>query len=193
MSNDDNVSPYGLTFTQIEASLGQKVIVHLKNGEIIDDGFLYNVDPVTLTVLLLKEGSGEGENVYKDSPPRKFKIIAIMQSIMESLEEHEQNQTKVKTGGAQDSIPKEKLDSLVTTRIHDFVNTSERMKARKRDVISFFEANRIQVIHTPEDPIIHVMDRAHISPPYVPDSILCDNEIMLKRVKDLILRIPLVY
>ncbi|CAG8492875.1 2913_t:CDS:2 [Ambispora gerdemannii] len=167
MSNNDNDnSPYGLTFIEIEASLGQKVIVHLKNGEIIDDGFLYNVDPVTFTVLLLK-------------------ILAIMQSIVESLE--------VKTGGTRDSISKEKLDSLITTRVRDFANTSEKMKARKRDVISFLKSNRIQVIHTPEDPIIHIMDRAHISPPYVPDSIRCNNEIMLKRVKDLILKVPFVY
>ena len=44
---------YGFTVDQIERKLGQRTTVRLASGEEID-GYLYNVDPITHTIFLLK-------------------------------------------------------------------------------------------------------------------------------------------
>jgi hypothetical protein len=48
-----NITPYNLTFGQIEESLGKLCTIKLKNEKDLK-GYLYNIDPVTLTVFLLQ-------------------------------------------------------------------------------------------------------------------------------------------
>ncbi|KAG9298339.1 hypothetical protein G9A89_002827 [Geosiphon pyriformis] len=173
MSQNLIESPYGLTFIEIAKALGNSATVHLKSGRKID-GYLYNIDPTTFTILLLKGEFSESKN------PNEFKIFAIMNHAIDKLQ--------VKS--TEDSIQKETLDSLINTRIEEFAVDSEEMQQRKKSVISLFESNRIPVKYSLKDPTLHIMERAHINPPYVSDSISCDNEIILKRVKEMISQIP---
>lgn len=48
------ISPYNLTLGQIEESLGKLCTIKLKNNEKDLRGYLYNIDPVTLTIFLLQ-------------------------------------------------------------------------------------------------------------------------------------------
>ncbi|PKK74617.1 hypothetical protein RhiirC2_738470, partial [Rhizophagus irregularis] len=58
-------------------------------------------------------------------------------------------------------------------------------------LILLFESNRIQITYTNDDPVVHILDRAHISPPYVISSIECNNEIILQRVKEMMVQLPI--
>ena len=53
MSLDAIQLVYGFTVDQIERELGQRTTVRLASGEEID-GYLYNVDPITHTIFLLR-------------------------------------------------------------------------------------------------------------------------------------------
>ena len=48
------ITPYNLTFGQIEESLGKLCTIKLKNNEKDLKGYLYNIDPVTSTIFLLQ-------------------------------------------------------------------------------------------------------------------------------------------
>ena len=48
------ISLYNLTLGQIEESLGKLCTIKLKNNEKDLKGYLYNIDPVTLTIFLLQ-------------------------------------------------------------------------------------------------------------------------------------------
>ncbi|CAG8501736.1 11710_t:CDS:2 [Paraglomus brasilianum] len=169
----DAIQPvYGFTVDQIERELGQRTTVRLASGEEID-GYLYNVDPITHTIFLLRL---ESKSMDKETLPPKYKLSVIMRHAVAALQ--------IQDGD--DRLSQTVLDSVISDEAKGYFQNSEKIQQRKEKLISTFTKNRIQITHTPEDPDIHIMDRAHISPPYVPDSIQCDSEIILRRIKDII-------
>ncbi|RIA87031.1 hypothetical protein C1645_828371 [Glomus cerebriforme] len=161
------MSIYNLTFGQIEESLGKLCTIKLKNNEDLK-GYLYNIDPVEIDYI-------------ENELPSQYKILVIMNhAVLEFKVNNEKN-----------GISRHLLDEVVNQRIEDFKNGSERMQQRKNNLILLFESNRIQITYEKDDPIIHILDRAHVSPPYVISSIECDNEIILQRVKEMIAQLPI--
>ncbi|CAG8564755.1 16529_t:CDS:2 [Funneliformis caledonium] len=167
-----NYATYHLTFGQIEESLGKLCTIKLKNNEKGLKGYLYNIDPVTSTIILLQVENNSIENEL----PSKYKILVIMHHVV----------SEFKVNNEENGIPRHLLDKMINQRIEDFKHDSEKMQQRKENLISLFESNRIQTNHTKDDPVVHILDRAHVSPPYVISSIECDNDIILQRVKDMI-------
>ncbi|CAG8669063.1 16901_t:CDS:2, partial [Dentiscutata erythropus] len=159
-----NSPPYtDLTFAQIEETLGKLVTIKLKNGEKFE-GHLYNIDPVTFTI---------GDLYTVDELPSRYKILIIKDFDI----------SEFKVNNDKDAIPRNLLDSVVNKYTEDYTINSEKMRQRREKLISLFTSQRIPVTHNEDESIIHIMGRAHISPPYVVSSIECDNEIILERGK----------
>ncbi|CAB4491773.1 unnamed protein product [Rhizophagus irregularis] len=163
------MSTYNLTLGQIEESLGKLCTIKLKNNEKDLKGYLYNIDPVTLTIFLLQI-----ENDFnKNELPSRYKILVVMNYAI----------SEFKVNNEENGISRHILDNVVNQRIEDFKNESEKMQQRKKDLILLFESNRIQITYTNDDPVVHILDRAHISPPYVISSIESQQwfpELLLK-------------
>ncbi|CAG8796223.1 22191_t:CDS:2, partial [Cetraspora pellucida] len=162
-----NLPPYtDLTFAQIEETLGKSVLIELKNGETFE-GHLYNIDPVTFTVILLQVGDLH----ITDKLPSKYKILIVKDFDI----------SKFTVNNDKETIPRNLLDSVINEHAEDYVIDSDKMRQRRENLISLFALQRIPVTHNENDPVIHIMGRAHIAPPYVVSSVECDNEIILER------------
>nr|CAG8570337.1 14904_t:CDS:10 [Entrophospora candida]CAG8570577.1 11818_t:CDS:10 [Entrophospora candida] len=164
------VSPYGnLDFFQIEESLGKFVTVKLENDEVFE-GYLYNIDPVTFSVFLLKINK---EDLLESSIPSKHKVLVVMHHAISDFQVNEK----------ENRLSKEVLDSIVTTRTDDYDVNSELIQKRKEALINLFESQRLQITYDKDDPIIHVMNRANVLPPYVTSSIeyyLIDHQLKME-------------
>ncbi|CAJ0759060.1 19974_t:CDS:2 [Entrophospora sp. SA101] len=121
------VSPYGnLDFFQIEESLGKFVTVKLENDEVFE-GYLYNIDPVTFSVFLLKINK---EDLLESSIPSKHKVLVVMHHAISDFQVNEK----------ENRLSKEILDSIVTTRTDHYDVNSELIQKRKEALINLFES-----------------------------------------------------
>ncbi|CAG8584603.1 11678_t:CDS:2 [Acaulospora morrowiae] len=162
--------PYfgNLTYIKIyNELLGTLVTVKLSTGKTLE-GYLYNVDPVTFTIILL-----QAENFDTDSPLSGYKVLVVMSHAV----------AEFKVNDEVEAIPRHLLDSIVAKKVEDYSIDSEKMRQRKERLISLFTS-------ATNDSTIHIMDCAHIAPPYVDSSVECENEIVLKRVKDMMTQLP---
>ncbi|CAG8518095.1 3138_t:CDS:2 [Diversispora eburnea] len=124
-------APNYLRFDREEGSkINQRLHVSKENEEDILQGYLYNIDPISFTTILMQIENDENDKNNKD-------------------------------------------DNIIIQE-----NTN------------FKVLQRIPVTQNDEDSIIHIMDCLHISPPYVNTTIECDNEIVTKRVKDMLAQLP---
>ncbi|KAI7905191.1 Gemin6 [Cokeromyces recurvatus] len=65
----------------------------------------------------------------------------------------------------------------------------EWLEKRRYDLIQFLEKNRIPIQYEQNEPVIHVLGCARVESPYVATSVVCDNALIRKRVRDLILEL----
>lgn len=49
--------------------------------------------------------------------------------------------------------------------------------------------HRVPFRQDENDPVIHVLGRARVEPPYVVTSVFCDNQIIGKRVQELVIKL----
>ncbi|CAI2172119.1 18374_t:CDS:2 [Funneliformis geosporum] len=117
-----NHATYHLTFGQIEESLGKLCTIKLKNNEKGLIGYLYNIDPVTSTIILLQVENNSIENEL----PSKYKILVIMHHVV----------SEFKVNNEKNGIPRHLLDKIINQRIEDFKHDSEKMQQRKENLIS---------------------------------------------------------
>ncbi|KAF0490125.1 gem associated protein 6 [Gigaspora margarita] len=124
-----NSPPYtNLTFVQIEETLGKSVIIKLKDGETFE-GYLYNIDPVTFTVILLQ--TGDLHTI--DELPSKYKILIIKNFDI----------SEFKVNNNRDAISRNLLDSVVSKYTEDYTINSEKMRQRREKLISLFTSVHI--------------------------------------------------
>lgn len=68
--------------------------------------------------------------------------------------------------------------------------TQEWINKRKQELIQHFEAHHIPIEYGGEnEPVIHVLGSARVESPYVATSVVCDNALIRKRVRDIILQL----
>ncbi|CAO3612869.1 unnamed protein product [Mucor hiemalis] len=77
-------------------------------------------------------------------------------------------------------------DILNYTRENQY--TQEWINSRKQGLIQHFKAHRIPIEYGENEPVIHVLGSARVESPYVATSVVCDNALIRKRVRDIILQ-----
>ncbi|CDH52863.1 predicted protein [Lichtheimia corymbifera JMRC:FSU:9682] len=63
------------------------------------------------------------------------------------------------------------------------------LKTRRDALIKYLEKHRVPFRQDENDPVIHVLGRARVEPPYVVTSVFCDNSIIGKRVQELVMKL----
>ncbi|KAG0333334.1 hypothetical protein BG000_009252 [Podila horticola] len=76
------------------------------------------------------------------------------------------------------------MDTLVP--VSASLASPESILARKAQLIELLRSTRIPVETTDEDPVVHILNSAHVRPPYLPSSVDCPNPVIRERVKAII-------
>ncbi|RUS22777.1 hypothetical protein BC937DRAFT_86984 [Endogone sp. FLAS-F59071] len=157
--------PYHYSPQDVLAALGRHVTVTLKSSETFK-GNLYSIDPLSFAVLLLK-----------DSNPATMTVI--MEHAILALHIHDDIEP----------MPRDVLDRSITVDPADFTFDSAATQARKQALIELFTAQRLPIEHSPNDASLRILNCARIEPPYISTSVVCDNEVVLRRVREIVMRV----
>ncbi|KAG0352593.1 Gem (Nuclear organelle) associated protein 6 [Podila minutissima] len=164
---------FGSSLRDVYSHLGSTCHVMLKGGKDYS-GHLYNVDPETLTLLLLVQAPEDKEGKV-DSQDYKT-IVAIRQHAIKDF--------SIDKSPASRKITMEDMDKCVP--VSASLASPESILARKAQLIELLRSTRIPVETTDEDPVVHILNSAHVRPPYLPSSVDCPNPVIRERVKAII-------
>ncbi|KAG0227971.1 hypothetical protein B0O80DRAFT_497919 [Mortierella sp. GBAus27b] len=185
----------GCTLQDIYSKLGSPCVVTLTNRS-EHSGYLYNIDPETYTLFLLKR---QDQGQTQDQRPDQEQ-----QHVQEGPED------KVETGDADnkdawtmivvrrhalkscifqdepdlDRLSVQAMDSVA--RIPHALADPTQIGDRKRALVAMLESKRIPVQVSDEDAVVHIMNSAHVHPPYLPSTVKCANGVILERVKGML-------
>ncbi|KAI9468272.1 MAG: hypothetical protein EXX96DRAFT_624242 [Benjaminiella poitrasii] len=84
-----------------------------------------------------------------------------------------------------DFIELQEIEKALQVELFDTV----WLEKRRHDLIQFLEKNRIPIQYEQNEPVIHVLECARVESPYMATSVVCDNALIRKRVRDLILEL----
>ncbi|KAF9362766.1 hypothetical protein BGX34_005542 [Mortierella sp. NVP85] len=185
---------FGCTLQDVHSKLGWPCVATLVNGSEYS-GYLYNIDPETRTLFVLKRKS-------PNRPSQQDQVISRGKEPMEAPIGHE---TKVEAGEAwtmivvrqhalktfefqvdhsSDWLSVEDMDSIA--RIPHALIDPAKISARKESLVTMLQSKRIPVEWSAEDAVVHIMNSAHVHPPYLPSTVKCANGVILERVKGMI-------
>ncbi|KAF9950317.1 hypothetical protein BGZ70_001428 [Mortierella alpina] len=187
---------FGSTLRDIYTQLGSPCHATLLNGKTYS-GYLYNVDPETETLLILQlhnpQASRE-ENLSTEQgqtdPPLSHAADAAKQDVGKRTA---QSMVAVSRQAAKDfhidslasdRLTLQEMDSLA--RVLSNLGNPEDTKARKDRLVASLQAKRIPVETSEDDAVVHILNCAHVRPPYNVSSIDCDNRVVRERVKGMI-------
>ncbi|KAF9573896.1 hypothetical protein EC968_007724 [Mortierella alpina] len=186
---------FGSTLRDIYTQLGTPCHATMLNGKTYS-GYLYNVDPETETLLILQlqEAQARGqqeseEQSQSDSPPHDAvdaeekdfgkrtaqSMVAVFRPAAKAFHID---------SAASDRLSLQEMDSLA--RVLSSVGSPEETKARKDRLVASLRSKRIPVETTEDDAVVHILDCAHVRPPYSASSIDCDNRVVRERVKGML-------
>ncbi|KAF9950686.1 hypothetical protein BGZ72_007696 [Mortierella alpina] len=187
---------FGSTLRDIHTQLGTPCQATLLNGKTYS-GYLYNVDPETETLLILQLQEPQESRERKPSkdqsltePPLIDAADAGKQDFgqrsaqaMVVVSRHAVREFRIDTS-ASDKLTLQEMDSLA--RVLSNVGSAEETKARKDRLVASLQAKRIPVETSEDDAVVHILNCAHVRPPYNASSIDCDNGVVRERVKRMI-------
>lgn len=148
--------------------VNKKVSVLLSDGS-SRDGWVYTVDPVTRSIVLLQVNERTFNSGLAFIIGHAIKAVDV-QSVDESKE----------------ACPD--FDKIINTR-KNCNYSDEDLQQRKSDLKSWLEKNRIPVTEK-NGAVLSVMDVLSIEPPYEMDCCRCSNEIILDRIQRLVRSMP---
>jgi len=176
-----------LSLKQIHECLGKYVKVHLLTGFKTTttaslEGYLYTIDPITKTLVLLKEKKvtedsqvpdmeKEGNTREKDQEENgkfinKYQILVIMRSIIQTL--CVVNEIK--------PLSNEKIKTIVPNQDIVYLEKTDSIENLKNSLIEYLQKNKIDYNTQPEELSIKIYnDNVEILPPYTQSSIKSEN------------------
>ncbi|KAG0002758.1 hypothetical protein BGZ65_002346 [Modicella reniformis] len=185
---------FGFTLQDIHSKLGSPCVATLVGSEY--SGYLYNIDPETYTVFILQrlcQGQGQGQDqgqgltqeqvAHGDNIETNVKenheawdIVVVRQHALKGFEFQNDSEP--------DNLSVEEMDSIA--RVPHALIDPAKIKARKEGLVAMLRSKRIPVETSAEDAVVHIMNSAHVHPPYLPLSVECANGVMLERVRSMI-------
>ncbi|KAG0035706.1 hypothetical protein BGZ82_005136 [Podila clonocystis] len=167
---------FGNSLRDVYSHLGSICHVTLKSGKYYS-GHLYNVDPETLTLLLLLLVQAPEDKEGKVDLQQDCKTIV-------SIRQHAIKDFSIDKSSASGKLKVEDMDRLVP--VSASLASPESILARKAQLIELLRSTRIPIVTTDEDPVVHILNSAHVRPPYLPSSVDCPNPVIRERVKAII-------
>ncbi|KAI7882084.1 uncharacterized protein EV154DRAFT_485652 [Mucor mucedo] len=160
---------YSFTPEQIVSFVGHGTTITIKSNKVPVKGYLYTIDPDTKNVVL-----------YDLDQQR---VIIVMNHDIEKVSS---TYSLDKIVDDKDKIDVKLMDSFFKYQADDEF-TQEWIDHQRERVIGLFEKNRIPIHY--DEPVIHVLGSARVESPYVATSVVCDNALIRKRVRDLLLQL----
>ncbi|KAI7860800.1 hypothetical protein BDC45DRAFT_492851 [Circinella umbellata] len=143
--------------------LGHYIKVTLKDGD-IRNGYLYTLDPTLGNLILIND--------------EKTGAIAIMHHALDRIAVDQDLKMTLKD-----------MDELFNYNQEEYDSNASWIVERREAFVAYLEKSRIPFRYDLNDPVIHVLGRARVHPPYVTTSVLCDNNIIRDRVREMIMNL----
>ncbi|KAI8145730.1 hypothetical protein BJV82DRAFT_711292 [Fennellomyces sp. T-0311] len=144
--------------------LGQFMQVTLKDAGGVRTGYLYTVDPTSGNLIL-----------FNADPPA---ALVIMHHAVESIAVDSTRRLNV-----------ELMDEWIKFDPAQYTADAEWLVRRRETLVAYLEKCRVPFRHELEDPVIHVLGRARVEPPYVATSVYSDSEVIRDRVREMIMNL----
>ncbi|KAL7308724.1 hypothetical protein PS15m_011892 [Mucor circinelloides] len=151
---------YSKTSEQLLELLGHYITVTLKNQKTIT-GYLYTIDPTSKHVVM-----------YDNKDQR---VSVVMNSSIQDL-----------NIDSEDHIDLHIIDAALKYQNENRF-TNEWLEKRRQGLIQHLEKHRIPIQYQLNEPVIHVLGCARVESPYAATSVVCDNALIRKRVRDIVL------
>ncbi|KAL9553401.1 hypothetical protein MBANPS3_003314 [Mucor bainieri] len=151
---------YSKTTEQWLELLGHYTTVTLKNQKTIS-GYLYTIDPTSQHVVM-----------YDNKDQR---VVVVMSSSIQDL-----------NADSEDHIDLHIIDAALRYQ-QENQYTSEWLETERQGLIQHLEKHRIPIQYQANEPVIHVLGCARVESPYAATSVVCDNALIRKRVRDIVL------
>ncbi|KAF1796097.1 Gemin6 [Mucor lusitanicus] len=151
---------YSKTSEQWLELLGHYTTVTLKNQKSIT-GYLYTIDPTSQHVVMY------------DSKDQR--VVVVMSSSIRDL-----------NVDSEDHVDLHIIDAALKYQQENRY-TSEWLEKRRQALIQHLEKHRIPIQYQANEPVIHVLGCARVESPYAATSVVCDNALIRKRVRDIVL------
>ena len=135
-------------------------------------GWVYTIDPVSQSVVLVQFATPEGSDT---ATPSRLEVIMGHAVV---------NITMV---NSQTDTYKKELDRLFRPKLMEELS-AEELEKRKEKVRSWLAMNRMPVTVAGE--VLNISDAAFVEPPYEAENCRSTNEIILGRIQGLIKNIP---
>ncbi|KFH70272.1 hypothetical protein MVEG_03123 [Podila verticillata NRRL 6337] len=164
---------FGNSLRDVYSHLGSTCHVTLKSGKVYS-GHLYNVDPETSTLLLIQDSSDDKEGKVNS---HDFKTVV-------AIRQHAVKDFSIDKSPISRKLTVEDMNTLVP--ISASLASPESIHSRKAQLVELLRSTRIPVETTDEDPVVHILNSAHVRPPYLPSSVDCPNPVIRERVKAII-------
>ncbi|KAF9101651.1 hypothetical protein BGX27_011388 [Mortierella sp. AM989] len=179
---------FGCTLRDIHNQLGSFCSATLLNG-IEYSGYLYSIDPETYTLLMLQRKQKESSNEQSQDQNKNGEAGAGSTSgeaswTMIAVRQHALKAWTFSDSTASDRLTLSEMDTIA--HISQTLGNPAEISARKDRLVTLLRSKRIPVETTAEDMVVHIMNCAHVRPPYLAVSIDCSNAVIRERVKGMI-------
>ncbi|KAI1297783.1 hypothetical protein EDD11_006931 [Mortierella claussenii] len=156
-------------------------------------GHLYSIDPETRTALiLLHQEQKQTQSITATAEPhgaedavradKKLDVPVLW--TMVAIRQHALKAFKLEDNTSSDRMSFEEMDTIA--HISHKLRDPAEIQERKDKLVAMLRSKRIPVETAAEDPVVHIMNSAHVHPPYLPVTIDCDNGVVRERVKGMI-------
>lgn len=138
-------------------------------------GFVYTVDPVSQSLVLINSNDSNGERIHSTDVSMKIILRASVK--------------KIEVLHAADEDIKSWFNTLFRTECGEKLSAKD-LDARKEKLKQWLEKNRIPVSVSQDQQSLSIFDALVIRPPYTAESCLSTNEIILLRIQGLVRNMP---
>ncbi|CAO3564409.1 unnamed protein product [Mortierella alpina] len=187
---------FGSTLRDIYTHLGSPCHATLLNNKTYS-GYLYNVDPETETLLILLLQDPPASREQQQSTERDQTDPSLSHAADAERQDDGKRTALSMVAVSRQAAKDFHIDSLASDRLtlqemdslarvlSDLGNPAET-KVRKDRLVASLQAKRIPVETSEDDAVVHILNCAHVRPPYNMSSIDCDNGVVRERVKGMI-------
>ena len=162
--------------SEFTSHLHKEVCVTADDGT-THKGWVYTVDPVSQSVVLVQFATPKGTDT---AAPHPSQLEVIMGHAV----------VNITTVNEMTDIHKKELDGLFRPKLMDKLSVEE-LGQRKEKVRSWLAMNRMPVtVSGDHGEVLNISDAVFIEPPYEAENCRSTNEIILGRIQGLIKNIP---
>ncbi|KAI9257153.1 Gemin6 [Phascolomyces articulosus] len=156
---------HDLSVNNLARHCGYFIQVTLKDDGNIRNGYLYTIDPMTGNLILLRNDN-------------QVTAFVIMNHAIDSIVVNPDLKMNIQD-----------LDQLFNYTQDEYKSDAPWILERCDAFVAYLEKSRVPFRHELDDPVIHVLGRARVEPPYVATSVVCDNIIIRDRVREMIMNL----